>query len=85
MTPKSQNFGIGEVSWRSLLLSNGLLKPISVATMLTQTLAHNEATERTVTETRMTLRVMRQKNMVMSPEGPRTKNNCAGKGQHQFT
>jgi hypothetical protein len=30
------------------------------------------------------LPVMRQKNMVMSPMGPRTKNNCTDKGQQKF-
>jgi hypothetical protein len=30
-------------------------------------------------------RVVRQKNMVMSPIGPGTKNDCAGDGQQQFT
>jgi hypothetical protein len=29
--------------------------------------------------------VVIQKNMVMSPMGPRTKNGCAGNGQQQFT
>jgi hypothetical protein len=33
----------------------------------------------------MTPRVVRQKNMVMSPVWPRTKNDCAGEGQQQFT
>jgi hypothetical protein len=28
---------------------------------------------------------MRQKNMLVSPAGPGTKNDCAGKEQHQFT
>jgi hypothetical protein len=28
---------------------------------------------------------MRQRNMAMSPARPRTKNDCAGKGQQQFT
>jgi hypothetical protein len=30
-------------------------------------------------------RVVRQKNMVMSPAGPKTKNYCANKNQKQFT
>jgi hypothetical protein len=31
------------------------------------------------------VRVVRQKNMVMGPAGPEPKNDCAGKGQQQFT
>jgi hypothetical protein len=31
------------------------------------------------------LEVVRQKNMIMSPMGPRTKNDCAGKNQQQNT
>jgi hypothetical protein len=30
-------------------------------------------------------RVVRQKNMVMSPAGLGTKNDCSGEGQKQFT
>jgi hypothetical protein len=30
-------------------------------------------------------RVVRHKNKVMNPMGPRSKNGCAGKGQQQFT
>jgi hypothetical protein len=33
----------------------------------------------------MTPKVVRQKNMVISPMGPGTKNDCAGKSQQQFT
>jgi hypothetical protein len=29
--------------------------------------------------------VVRQKNIVMGPKGPKTKNDCSGKGQQQFT
>jgi hypothetical protein len=35
-------------------------------------------------DTGMISGVEREKKMVMSPEGPRTKNNCAGEGQQQF-
>jgi hypothetical protein len=31
----------------------------------------------------MTPRVVREKNMAMSPAGPETKNVCAGEGQQQ--
>jgi hypothetical protein len=32
-----------------------------------------------------TPRVLTQKNTVMSPVGPETKNDCAVEGQHKFT
>jgi hypothetical protein len=31
------------------------------------------------------IRIMRQKNMVKGPAGPETMNDCASKGQQQFT
>jgi hypothetical protein len=33
----------------------------------------------------MTPRVVREQNMVMSHSGLGTKNDCTGKGRHQFT